>query len=105
MQITNTAANLHFALTVIDANTNKSYEHAQLIRSNNKTDWIYSTANEFDRLTEGIKPHILSGSETMRYIHHHAPPLDGRPPTPALLPHNFPTNPKPNASTSWLAET
>jgi hypothetical protein len=73
-QITNTTAHLHSAFTVIDADTGKSYEHAQLIRGDNKTEWLYSTANEFGRLTDGVKPHMLSGSKTMRYIPHRALP-------------------------------
>jgi hypothetical protein len=35
-QITKTAAHLHSAFTVIDADTGKSYEHAQLVRGDNK---------------------------------------------------------------------
>jgi hypothetical protein len=73
-QISNTAAHLHSAFTVINADTGKTYEHAQLIRGDNKTDWLYSTANEFGRLTNGVKPHMLSGSNTMRYIPYHALP-------------------------------
>jgi hypothetical protein len=73
-QITNTAAHLHSTFTIIDADTGKSYEHVQLIRGDNKTEWLYSTANEFRRLTDGVKFHKLSGSKTMRYIPHHALP-------------------------------
>jgi hypothetical protein len=73
-QIKNTAAHPHSAFTIIDADTGKSYEHAQLIRGENKTEWIYSTANEFGRLTDGVNPHMLSGSKTIPYIHHHALP-------------------------------
>jgi hypothetical protein len=73
-KITKTAAHFHSAFTVIDADTGKSYEHAQLIRGENKKEWLYSTANEFGRLTDGVKPHTLSGSKTMRYIPHHALP-------------------------------
>jgi hypothetical protein len=39
-QIKNTAAHPHSAFTVIDADTGKIYEHAQLIHGNNKADWI-----------------------------------------------------------------
>jgi hypothetical protein len=73
-QITNTASHLHSAFTVTDADTGKSYVHAQLIHSENKAEWLYSTANEFDRLTDDVKPHMLSGFKTMRYIPHHALP-------------------------------
>jgi hypothetical protein len=73
-QITKTAAHLHSAFAVIDAGTGKTYEHAQLIRGDNKTEWLYSTANEIGRLTNGVKPHMLSGSNTMRYIPRHALP-------------------------------
>jgi hypothetical protein len=64
--------NLHSAFTVIDADTGKSYEHAQIAATTKK--WLYSTANEFGRLTDSVKPHMLSGSKTMRYIPHHALP-------------------------------
>jgi hypothetical protein len=73
-QITNTATKLHSAHTVIDAITGKSYDHAQVIRGKKKDEWLYSTENEFGRLTNGILPHMPSGSETMRYIPHHALP-------------------------------
>jgi hypothetical protein len=67
---TKTAAKLHSAHTVIDATTGQTYEHAQLIRGDDKDDWLHSTANEFGRLTKGIMPHMPSGSDTMRYIPH-----------------------------------
>jgi hypothetical protein len=73
-QITNTAVKLHSAHTAIDAITGKTYEHAQLIRGDDKDDWLYSTANEFGRLAKGIMPHMPSGSDTMRYLPHHALP-------------------------------
>jgi hypothetical protein len=73
-QITNIVAALHSAHTVIDATTGETYEHAQLIRSANSDDWLYSTANESDRLTKGILPHMPSGTETMAYISHDAKP-------------------------------
>jgi hypothetical protein len=60
--------------TVIDAVTGKSYEHAQFIRGPNADQWLYSTANEFGRLTKGVAPHMTSGSETMRYLFHHQLP-------------------------------
>jgi hypothetical protein len=73
-QIAATANTIQFARTVIDAATGKSYEHAQLIRGSKSGEWLYSTANEFGRLTKGVALHMPSGSETMRYIFHHQPP-------------------------------
>jgi hypothetical protein len=35
---------------------------------------MYSTTNECGRLTEGVTPHMTSGSETMRYLFHHQLP-------------------------------
>jgi hypothetical protein len=35
---------------------------------------LYSTANEFGRLTKGVAPHMPSGSKTMRYLFHHQLP-------------------------------
>jgi hypothetical protein len=75
-QIATTANTIQFAHTVIDADTGKSYEHAQLIRGPKAGEWLYSTANEFGRLTKGVAPHMPSGSETMRYIFHHQLPPD-----------------------------
>jgi hypothetical protein len=69
--IANTFQSTH---TVIDADTGESYEHAHLIRGPNAGEWLYSTANEFGRLTNGVAPHMPSGSETMRYIFHHQLP-------------------------------
>jgi hypothetical protein len=75
-QIAAIANTVQFAHTVIDADTGKSYEHAQLIRGPNAGEWLYSTSNEFGCLTKGVAPHIPSGSETMRYIFHHQLPPD-----------------------------
>jgi hypothetical protein len=73
-QITNAASKLHSAHTIIDAITGNMYEHVQLIQEDNKDEWLYSTANEFGRITNGILPHMHSGSVNMRYIPHHALP-------------------------------
>jgi hypothetical protein len=40
----------------------------------NANKWLYSTANEFGRLTKGVAPHMSSDSETMRYLFHHQLP-------------------------------
>jgi hypothetical protein len=73
-QISTIAYTSQSAHTVIDADTGESYDHAQLIRGPNAGEWLHSTANEFGRLTNGVAPHIPSGSETMRYIFHHQLP-------------------------------
>jgi hypothetical protein len=73
-QISATANALQSAHTAIDAVTGESYEHAQLIRGPKASEWLYSTANEFGRLTKGVAPHMPSGSETMSYIFHHQLP-------------------------------
>jgi hypothetical protein len=73
-QIAATAIALQSAHTVIDAITGEIYEHAQLIRGPDTGQWLYSTANEFGRLTKGVAPHMPSGSETMRYLFHHQLP-------------------------------
>jgi hypothetical protein len=73
-QISNIATALHTAHTVIDATTGETFEHAQLIRGANSDEWLYSTANEFGRLTKGILPRMPSGTETMAYIRHDALP-------------------------------
>jgi hypothetical protein len=73
-QITNTDAKLHSAHIIIDSITRTSYEHAQLMRGANTDEWMYSTANKFDLLTNGIMPHMPSGSDTMRYLPHNALP-------------------------------
>jgi hypothetical protein len=69
-QITNIAVALHTAHNVIDATTGETFEHAQLICGADSEEWIYSTANEFGRLTKGILPHMPSGTDTMAYLHH-----------------------------------
>jgi hypothetical protein len=73
-QIAATANTIQFAHTVIDADTGKSYEHAQLFQGPKAGEWLYSTTNEFGRLTKGVAPHMPSGSETMQYIFHHQLP-------------------------------
>jgi hypothetical protein len=77
-QISNIATALHTAHTVIDATTGETFEHAQLIRGANSNEWIYSTANEFGRLTKGILPHGPSGTKTMAYIRHDDLPRGGK---------------------------
>jgi hypothetical protein len=73
-QISNIAVTLHTAHTVIDAATGETSEHAQLIRGADSDEWLYSTANEFVRLTKGILPHMPSGTDTMAYLRHDALP-------------------------------
>jgi hypothetical protein len=73
-QIAAIANTVQFAHTAIDADTGKSYEHAQLIRGPNAGKWLYSTSNEVGRLAKGVTPHMPPGSETMRYIFHHQLP-------------------------------
>jgi hypothetical protein len=57
-------------LSIIDAITSGTVKHAQLIKGDSKEEWLYSTANEFGRLTKVLLPHMSTGTETMRYIHH-----------------------------------
>jgi hypothetical protein len=71
-QISNIATALHTAHTVIDATTGETFEHAQLIGGADSDEWIYSTANEFGRLTKGILPHMPSSTDTMAYIRYDA---------------------------------
>jgi hypothetical protein len=73
-QITNPVIQLHSEHAITDAITGKKYEHAQLIHKDDKDEWLYSTANEFNRLTKDIMPHMPSRSETMRYLPHNAMP-------------------------------
>jgi hypothetical protein len=73
-KIAATAIALQSAHIVINAVTGQTYEHAQLIWGPNTDQWLYSTANEFGRLTKGVAPHMPSGSETMRYLFHHQLP-------------------------------
>jgi hypothetical protein len=73
-KIAETANALQFAHAVIDAITGETYEHAQLIRGPSADQWLYSTENEFGRLTKGVAPHMPSVYETMRYLFHHQLP-------------------------------
>jgi hypothetical protein len=73
-QIDAIANAIQSAHTVIDAVTGESYKHAQYIRGPNADEWLYSTANEFGRLTKGVAPYMPSVSETMRYLFHHQLP-------------------------------
>jgi hypothetical protein len=71
-QITNTAAKLHSAHTIIEPITGNTYDQDQLICGADRDEWLYRTANEFGRLAKGILPHVPSGSDTMRYLPHNA---------------------------------
>jgi hypothetical protein len=69
-QISNIAAALHTANTVIDAATGETFKHTQLIRGANSDEWLYSTTNEFGHLTKCIIPHMPSGTDTVAYLRH-----------------------------------
>jgi hypothetical protein len=49
-------------------------ELPRLILGPDGVEWLWSTSNEFGRLTKGVKPHTPMGSQTMRYIYHHELP-------------------------------
>jgi hypothetical protein len=66
------AAKLHSEHTIIHSVTGQSFEHAKVVSGADADKWLYSTENEFGRLTKGIMQHMPSGSETMCYPPHHA---------------------------------
>jgi hypothetical protein len=49
-------------------------ELPRLLLGSDGVKWIWSTANEFGRLTKGVQPHMPTGSQTMWYIYHHELP-------------------------------
>jgi hypothetical protein len=77
-QVTTTGITLHYAHTVIDADTGESFKHAQLVRGAIADGWMFSTANKLGGLTKGILPYMPTGTETMLYPHHDQLPVGRR---------------------------
>ena len=51
-------------------------EYPQLKLGKDGEEWIAAAANEIGRLTEGVQPHMPTGSQTMHFIPHTAKPAD-----------------------------
>ena len=69
------------ANAVTDPDTGQQLEYRQLINHPNahlRKPWQRSSANEFGRLAQGVGGHI-TGTETIRFIHHHEMPPTRRP--------------------------
>ena len=49
-------------------------QYEQLKRGPDGAAWVQSTANEIGRLTQGVLPHMLTGTNTMKFIPHSAKP-------------------------------
>jgi hypothetical protein len=65
-----------FMNAVIDPLTGEHQELRHLLQGPDKDDWWASNANEFGRLTQGVLPHMPTGTETMRFIKHTDVPAD-----------------------------
>ena len=61
---------------VIDPITGENQELRHLLQGPESAEWWASNANEFGRLTQGVLPHMPTGTETMRFIKHTAVPAD-----------------------------
>jgi hypothetical protein len=61
---------------VIDPESGASLEYKQLKTGPDSAKWIQAAADEIGRLTQGVKPHMKSGTETIHFIHHHDKPSD-----------------------------
>jgi hypothetical protein len=59
---------------IVNTITIDMMELSQLILGPDGIKWVWSTANEFGRLADGVHPHMPTASKTMRYIHHHELP-------------------------------
>jgi hypothetical protein len=66
------------ANAVVDKLTGNMLELQQIILGPDGVEWIWSTVNEFGRLTNSVQPHIPTGSKIMRYIYHHELPKGGK---------------------------
>jgi hypothetical protein len=64
------------ANAVVDPTTGASLEYAQLKLGPDAEKWIQSAANEIGRLTEGVQPHMPTGTETIHFIHPDDKPPD-----------------------------
>jgi hypothetical protein len=61
---------------VINPITGEHQELRHLLQGPDKDEWWASNANEFGRLTQGVLPHMPTGTETMRFIKHTDVPAD-----------------------------
>jgi hypothetical protein len=65
-----------FMNAVIDPVTGENEELRHLLQGPDKEEWWASNANEFGRLTQGVLPHMPTGTETKRFIKHTDVPAD-----------------------------
>jgi hypothetical protein len=61
---------------VTDPITGANLELRHLLTGPDSEEWWASNANEFGRLTQGVMPHMPTGTETMRFIKHTDVPSD-----------------------------
>jgi hypothetical protein len=64
------------ANAVVDPNSGATLEYSKLKNSEQGPEWIQAAANEMGRLSQGVKPNMPTGTNTMHFIPHTAKPHD-----------------------------
>jgi hypothetical protein len=64
------------ANAVVDPNSGATLEYSKLKNSEQGPEWIQAAANEMGRLSQGVKPNMPTGTDTMHFIPHTAKPHD-----------------------------
>ena len=59
----------HMACPVINPDTGVSLEYRHLIQGPGKDVWVKALANDFGRLSQGVKDRIPTGNSTIFFIH------------------------------------
>ena len=55
--------------SVVDTNTGATLEYRDHKLGSQATQWISGTSNEIGRLAQRVKPHMLTSSDTIHFIH------------------------------------
>jgi hypothetical protein len=64
------------ANAVVDPNSGAALEYSKLKISTEGAEWIQAAANEMGRLSQGVQPHMPTGTNTIHFIPHTEKPHD-----------------------------
>ena len=64
------------ANTVVDPDTGASLEYKDLKLGEDSQQWLQGCSNEMGRLAQGVRPHMLTGTNTIHFIHPSDKPTD-----------------------------
>ena len=62
--------------TIVDPDTGASLEYKDLKLGENSQHWLQGCSNEMGRLAQGVRSHMLTGTNTIHFIHSFDKPTD-----------------------------